>query len=210
MSIIVASGLPGLATFISVPPLAPPPNQSPTDLAFGNVLTIPANFTNRMLRISASGSIQISGGNVGSGLVGVSLCDIALTKPPIQSASTNFRIDLPQVIPFGLENYVWLDGATGRIRDINTASPALRSQFTGALPRGGSFFGTQGIPSFTDAAGRGSVFDTSGPYRTGTQAVFDFTVPTPLQVLAEIWNSGEQGLNLPTLSFQLTTFQLEY
>jgi len=211
MPVITASGLPGLISFIAVPPMQAPPNQAPTHLAFPNVLTIPANLTNTKIRISAYGFVLIPGGNLGSGIVGVSLCDTALTKPPVQSASARFKLDSTQTISFGLEAYVWLDPATGRIRDVNVPSPGSRSQFTGALPRGGSFFGTEGIPSFSDSAGKGPIFDTAGPYRgIGTQAAFDFTVSTPLQVLCEVWNNGEQNLSLPTLSFQLTTFSLEY
>ncbi len=209
-TIITAPGLPNIISFVNVPPMQPAPNQAPTDLAFPAVLSVPANLTGMKIRISASGFVLIPAGSVGSGIVGVSLVDTALTKPPIQSASARFKIDGQQTVPFGLEAYVWLDPATGRIRDINTSSPGSRPQFVGSLPRGGSFFGTEGIPSFSDGAGKGPVFDTAGPYRTGSQATFDFTIPTPLQVLSEVWNNGEQNLNLPTLAFQLTAFQLEY
>jgi len=210
-TIITASGLPNTISFVNVPPLAPAPNQMPTDLAFPAVLSVPANTTGTKIRISAYGSVLIPGGNIGSGIVGVSITDATvLTKPPIQGASARFRIDSQQTIPFGLESYVWLDPATGRIRDVNSSSPGSRPLFVGSLPRGGSFFGTEGIPSFSDSAGKGPIFDSSGPFRTGTQSVFDFTTPTPLQVLAEIWNNGEGGLNLPTIAFQLSIFQLEY
>ena len=209
-TIITAPGLPNIISFVNVPPLAPAPNQAPTDLAFPAVLSVPANLTGTKIRISANGFVLIPSGNIGSGIVGVSITDTLLTKPPVQGASARFKIDGRQTVPFGLEAYVWLDSSTGRIRDINTSSPGSRPQFTGPLPRGGSFFGTEGIPSFSDSAGKGPIFDTAGPYRTGTQATFDFTIPTPLQVLAEVWNNGEQGLNLPSLAFQLTNFQLEY
>ncbi len=209
-TIISAPGLPNTISFVAVPPMAPAPNQAPTDLAFPAVLTVPSNLAGIKLRISASGSVLIPAGSVGSGIVGISLVDTLLTKPPIQSASVQFKIDCQQSVPFGLECYLWLDSSSGRIRDVNSSSPGLRPQFTGSLPRGGSFFGAGGIPSFSDAAGRGPVFDVAGQYRTGSQSPFDFSLPTPLQVLAEVWSNGENSLNLPTLAFQLTAFQLEY
>src|SRR5437879_338994 len=162
MSIISAPGLPNTISFVNVPPLAPAPNQMPTDLAFPAILQIPANLTNTKIRISAYGSVLIPAGNVCSGIVGVSLLDSLLTKPAIQSASVSFRIDSQQTIPFGLEAYVWLDPATGRIRDVNTSSPGSRPQFAGSLPRGGSFFGTEGPRSFVDGAGRGPMIDVVG------------------------------------------------
>src|SRR5258706_9255627 len=189
-TIITAPGLPNIISFVNVPPLAPAPNQAPTDLAFPAVLSVPANLTGTKIRISANGFVLIPSGNIGSGIVGVSITDTLLTKPPVQGASARFKIDGQQTVPFGLEAYVWLDSSTGRIRDINTSSPGSRPQFTGPLPRGGSFFCTEGIPSFSDSAGKGTIFDTTGPYRTGTQATIDFTISTPLQVLAEAWNNG--------------------
>src|SRR6267154_3330133 len=117
-TIITAPGLTNIISFVNVPPMQPAPNQAPTDLAFPAVLTVPANLTGTKIRISASGSVLIPAGSVGSGIVGISLVDTLLTKPPIQSASVSFKIDCQQSVPFGLECYLWLDGSSGRIRDL--------------------------------------------------------------------------------------------
>src|SRR5882724_3854645 len=119
MPIITAPGLPNIISFVNVPPMAPAPNQAPTDLAFPAVLTVPANLTNTKIRISAYGFVLIPAGSVGSGIAAVTITDTVLTKPSIQGASARFKIDGQQTVPFGLEAYVWLDSSTGRIRDIN-------------------------------------------------------------------------------------------
>jgi hypothetical protein len=190
-TIITATGLPGgLSSAASL------------NISFGSVLSIPANLVNKPFQVRAAGTIFLPGGQYG-GEVGVRIAGQSNNGNILSSGTPISVSGPPQKIQFRMVASLYCDPFLGVLLDVN-AGPSIFNQpgvsFTSV--QSGGVVGDN--PLFPSNNGNG----IASPFGGGT---LSFSSPVPLVVLANLYNSGNGSpVLLPTITAQLSTFELEY
>jgi hypothetical protein len=166
-------------------------NSAAGSSTFASVLNFPANLTNRSVRISARGTLNLPIGEY-QGYASFGL--IGPDGKYLHGASAQIvNFGPAQVVPFGLSIFVLADAFQGAILDC--AAGSARFAPGGPIGQSGSFLGSTVNSDWAASWGGGAA---------------SFSNPTPLQVQIALNNQPGSQILLPTIRAVVNVFELEY